>query len=182
MPFDLMIATAAGPLRYSMRALAAVASLVSDPTAAVNTTFCCSSVGNGPTTSKPGALTTFIKNMNPSEGNVSSQAELTSAALEKIAQPQAGGSNVQTSAQVCDDRNVPDGADRCARRRSGVCRRRRRRRAWRRQHARLSPGGGAREQSSPDQTRTQAEAAQEAVAVRRSRLCAGLSRRLCDDL
>lgn len=39
-PFDLMIATAAGPLRYSMRALAAVVSLVSDPTAAVNTTFC----------------------------------------------------------------------------------------------------------------------------------------------
>src|SRR5450631_1949888 len=63
MPFDLMIATAAGPLRYSMRALAAVASLVSDPTAAVNTTFCCSSLGKGPTTSKPGAVRTLIRNM-----------------------------------------------------------------------------------------------------------------------
>src|SRR5471030_1287168 len=62
MPFDLIIATAAGPLRYSMRALAAVASLVSDPTAAVNTTFCCSSAGNGPTTSKPGAVRTLIRN------------------------------------------------------------------------------------------------------------------------
>src|ERR1700682_3242702 len=63
MPFDLMIATAAGPLRYSMRALAAVVSWVSDPTAAVNTTFCCSSAGNGPTTSKPGAVRTLIRNM-----------------------------------------------------------------------------------------------------------------------
>src|SRR6266581_4173970 len=45
-----------------MNALAASASLVSAATFAVKTTICCNSTGNGPTTSKPGAVSTLTRN------------------------------------------------------------------------------------------------------------------------
>src|SRR6476646_8827991 len=50
-----------------MNALAASASLVFAASAAVKTTSCCTSAGNGPTRSKPGAVRTLTRNTPSSE-------------------------------------------------------------------------------------------------------------------